>query len=126
MVYDLLELDRAKSCLYETFGGILGKLDQTWLSQVVSLFLGFHWILFKVFSENCQEFKLDLLEWGLLLLSFSLFSLSFWSEFELQVTLINFQKFGKNYSGLLLVYNSLSQKLGFKKWIVLSGQNYQF
>jgi hypothetical protein len=28
MVYDLLELDRAKSCLYEMFGGILGKLDQ--------------------------------------------------------------------------------------------------
>jgi hypothetical protein len=28
-VYDLLELDRAKPCLYETFGGILGKLDQT-------------------------------------------------------------------------------------------------
>jgi hypothetical protein len=29
MVYDLLELDRAKSCLYEIFGGILGNLDQT-------------------------------------------------------------------------------------------------
>jgi hypothetical protein len=29
MVYDLLELDTAKSCLYETFGGKLGKLDQT-------------------------------------------------------------------------------------------------
>jgi hypothetical protein len=92
---------------------------------VVGLFLGFHWILFKVFSKNCQEFKLDLLEWGLFFLSFSLFSLSFWSGFELQVALINFQKFCKNYSGLLLVYNSLSPNLGFNKWIEFSGQNYQ-
>jgi hypothetical protein len=35
--------------------------------------------------------------------------------FELQVALINFKKFCKNYSGLLLVYNSLSQNLGYKK-----------
>jgi hypothetical protein len=39
---------------------------------------------------------------------FLLFSLMFWSGFELQVALIKFQKSCKNYSGLLLVYNSLS------------------
>jgi hypothetical protein len=32
MVYDRLELDRVKSCLYEIFGGIRGNLDQTQLS----------------------------------------------------------------------------------------------
>jgi hypothetical protein len=32
----------------------------------------------------------------------------FWSGFELQVALIKFQKFCKNYSGLVLVYISLS------------------
>jgi hypothetical protein len=52
---------------------------------------------------------------GVRFISFSLFPLSFWSGFELPVALINFQKFGKNYSGLLLVYNSLSQNLGVQK-----------
>jgi hypothetical protein len=65
------------------------------------------------------------MEWDLFLPPFSLFSLSFWSGFELQVALIKFQKICKNYSGLLLVYNALSPNLGIRKWIVFSGQNYQ-
>jgi hypothetical protein len=45
--------------------------------------------------------------------------------FKLQVSVINFQKFCKNYSGFSLVYNFLSQNLGLKKWGVLFVQNYQ-
>jgi hypothetical protein len=36
-------------------------------------------------------------------------------EFELQASVINFQKFCENYSGSSLVYNFLSQNLGLKK-----------
>jgi hypothetical protein len=39
----------------------------------------------------------------------------FWSRFELQVAFIKFQKFCKNYSGLLLVCVALSQNLGIRK-----------
>jgi hypothetical protein len=38
----------------------------------------------------------------------------FWSGFELQVAFIKFQKFCKNYSGLLLVYVSRA-KIGDQK-----------
>jgi hypothetical protein len=46
---------------------------------------------------------------------FLLFSLMFWSRFELQVAFIKFQKFCKNYSGLLLVYDFSVTKFGVQK-----------
>jgi hypothetical protein len=86
---------------------------------MVRLFLVLHWFSFLCFSGILTRFLAAFIRVRLINLSnLSLifhFLLGPSGGFELQASVINFQKFCKHYSGSSLVYNFVSQNLGLKK-----------